>query len=215
MDTIVKHSNQELIYPDEKISNLLKSISIDNLNKRKNKTSKKNIYTRVGKDNKSFRYIKPKAVYQWLDQNYPLWSMEVIHESYKELSNFINIAVRLTVIDPVSFKVRVITRYGSKEAILKKDTKELVPTQYIKAAETDALKRCVVALGGFNDVYMDSEDLEIEDSTEKRNWYVKEILPKMINKELFKESPHLLFEQMLAFDAGKITKEQLINSIND
>jgi recombination DNA repair RAD52 pathway protein len=212
MNDIIKINDESIASPA--IAAVFSELSSKLQQTRKRKTHPNTIKTRAGKSGETYKYIKPNSVYQWLDRHYPLWSMEVIPSSYNELSGYISIAVQLTVIDPTTLQKRTITRYGSKEAILKRDSQNLTLMPYLKSAETDALKRCCVALGGFNDVYMDSEDIEMANNAEDRKWYIEEALPIIKEKPTFKANPEKLFAQMLAFDAGTLSKQQIIRILN-
>lgn len=177
---------------------------------RGSRTPKRKIKTRQGKDGKIFKYIGPLEAYKWLDEHYPLWSMEV-SDSYHQIANWLYVRVTVTIYDSVTGVQRTISRLGGKEAIITKDGGNLASIQYLKAAETDAVKRIVVALGGYNDVYSSDEDLgeDEEELRERRQWYVNNILPKVMEVEIFKMNPERIIEQILRYEAGLLSKEKL------
>lgn len=214
MQDLVQYSSSIQPADMDAYRSILNELSENNVARRKRKTDPRKIKLRQGKGDKSFKYIKGIEAYRWLDKNYPGWSAEVLPESYRELAGWINIAVRLTVIEPITLHKRVITRTGSKEAIVTRETNSIASVQYIKAAETDAIKRCCVALGAWNDVYSD-DDLDDSVSIEDRRWYIEMALPKILQNPAFVASPEKLFQQMLAFDSGLLTKEKIMSILKD
>lgn len=158
MSEIIQHQANQIQQFSEmtqdQVDAIIKEKSQRYTKQRTTKTHKRLIKTREGAKGKIFKYVDRITAMDWLDKNYPGWSMEVVPNSFQALADHIFIAVKLTVVDlNLNGYVRTLTCYGCDEAIKSKETKELVPSQYIKSAETDALKRCVFSLGGFTDVY--------------------------------------------------------------
>lgn len=164
--------------------------------------------TKPGGGGKAYPYVKIAAFYRWLDKHYPGWSMEVLANSVNQMANFVHIAVKLRVVEPEGV-IREITSYGADEAILKDG--QLIPHPYLKSAESDAIKRCVVKLGGFNDVYSDIE-AEIEPLSEaKAKWYIQEVLPTAVKSV----APTVVFKQMNAFAQNLLSKQDLISFVTN
>jgi hypothetical protein len=164
---------------------------------------------------KSFSYVPIKHFYTWLDNHYPGWDFEVDPSSIHEAFGYISVAGKLTVKqvftsshDPhIHMSTgRVIKSYGSDEVINKKDGGGEQSFPYLKAAESDALKRCVVKLGGFNDVYFEV-DAETESQTSKEiteddiTYYMETIAPKV--------TPLQAYKQIVALSRGIITINDL------
>ena len=156
MTDLMFHQEQTIAPSMESISNALKIVSERSLALREAKTPVEVIKLREGKKGKQWKYIDGITVQRWLDTNYPGWQWNVLPETLKKFGGYINIAGTLKVICPELGVFREFTCYGSDEIEYKKDTNEEVSLDYAKAAETDALKRCVFRLGGFTDVYTET-----------------------------------------------------------
>ena len=171
MDNLISAStNYQHIQNIDSIKDAMDKISEANRARRNAKTKPENVKVRQGKGGRKFFYINRQQAQQWLDTNYPLWSVKVgeihiIEDMYEgeQSTGSYNIPVELTVADPATGITRVIECVGTKEFIINKYNNKSYQ-QYIKAAETDGLKRCVFTLGGFGDVY--SPDEEIEELTD-------------------------------------------------
>jgi hypothetical protein len=160
-------------------------------------------------------YVKPLPAYQWLDENYPGWSMEA-HEQVDVMLDHVSVRVTLHLDEMVHRDVnggeyaevhsRSITRWGTEQIKKSKDTGEPIPNEYIKMAETDALKRCVMALGGFADIYMGAEPIEYTIGEDDMAWYTKTVLPYHAQNGT---KPATIFKQMSMFALGKVTKEKI------
>lgn len=160
-------------------------------------TPKRVIKTRQGKANQSFKYVSWVAVCDWLDTNYPGWSFEA--SNAQVIGQSVSVLGTLIVVD--NGLIRKFSCYGEKEGISSEGKFIAIP--YIKAAETDALKRCVARLGGFNDVYT---DVEVETESEINNEsieFITTILPRAI--EEYKDDPSKIFNQIKGFMSGKIS----------
>ena len=200
LSTITQQSNLDIafILPD-----LLEDMGKKHRARRTEPTPVNYVQKKPGGGGKSYPYVKIAAFYRWLDKHYPGWSMEVIPGSISQMANFVHLAVKLRVIEKEGL-VREITSYGADEAILKDG--QLIPHPYLKSAESDAIKRCVVKLGGFNDVYSEI-DAEKEPLSEgKAKWYIENVLP-IATKVL---PPQVVFKQMDAFANDLLTKQDLL-----
>lgn len=124
---------------------------------RREKTSKSVIKEREGYGGMIFKYVNRFTVMRWLDKNYPnLWSMEVDPSSLVLENGLYRAVVKLTVKE-LSYGIeRAITCVGEEGEKNNNDQ------EGYKAAETDALKRCVFTLGGFSDIYAPDEFLLLE-----------------------------------------------------
>lgn len=147
------------------------------------KTKHDKVSLREGKKGQTFKYVKGKEFEKWLDANYPGWSWEVDTQTINQLGGFVSIKGTLTVYDMETGFKRVMSRIGSKEAIIVNATNQLAVMPYLKSAETDALKRCCVALGAFNDVY---SDVDFEDGIDlpESDWqyYFESVFPVLQEK---------------------------------
>lgn len=183
------------------------------LNNRQEPTSEK-LIKNISYGKKNFSYVPIKHFYTWLDEHYPGWEFEVEHNSVREDYGFISVAGRLTVrtVDDGPTKlhyVKTVRSFGSDEVINSKQG-GFQPFPYVKAAESDALKRCVVKLGGFNDVYfeVDAEtesEQPVELSKLEMGIYFSEIAPYF--------TPEMRFKQVLALSKGLINIEQIRSKI--
>lgn len=179
------------------------------LNLRSTKTPPELISQREGPQKKILSYVKPYPIYVWLDTHYPGWSMEV-DDKFSQVAGFIYVTVVLNVIEPTGIK-RTIKRQGCDEAAFNRETKELVSIPYLKAAETDALKRCVMALGGFADIYMDAETHTELVTDEDLLWYMRKVITY---HTVAQTPPRTIFKQMKAFMEGVIKQEDIIKRYN-
>lgn len=199
----VANPNQELV---SILPELLDDMSKKHRARRTDPTPINYVQKKPGGQGKSYAYVKIAAFYRWLDKHYPGWSMEVVPGSMHQMANFVHLAVKLKVIEKEGL-VREITSYGADEAIVKDGN--LISHPYLKSAESDAIKRCVVKLGGFNDVYSDIEAEKEPLSEAKAKWYIENILP-IATKVL---APQVVFKQMDAFANDLLTKQDLLNFI--
>ncbi len=170
---------------------------------RRRRTDKGKVKVRAGKGGKDFRYIGVQEVYKWLDEHYPVFSIEA--GEVRELAGTVNVLVRLEVVDESGVK-RVVQRWGTKEAIVSQD--KLVMGQYIKAAESDGLKRCVVALGGFNDVYYDVDVVEEVDDEEKER--IVAVLMEV--RDIIGDKA--IYETIVRYERGAITMKQVMDKVD-
>ena len=184
------------------IQEVVESVRQKQRRSRRRRTDKGKVKVRSGKGGKDFRYIGVQEAYKWLDENYPIFSIEA--GEVKELAGTVNVLVRLEVIDENGIK-RVVQRWGTKEAIVSQGN--LVMGQYIKAAESDGLKRCVVALGGFNDIYYDVDVVEeVEDEDKERLIGILMEVREVIGDKA-------IYETVVKYDRGAITMKQIMDKV--
>ena len=183
MDTIVKHKADSIISRDDIVSEGFDLLRKKSQRLRSTRTKQDKVSLREGKQGKTFKYVKGKEFEKWLDMNYPGWSWEVDMININQLGGFVSVRGTLTVYDPDTGFKRVMSRVGSKEAIIANATNQLAQMPYLKSAETDALKRCCVALGAFNDVY---SDVDFEDGIDlpESDWqyYFESVFPVLQEK---------------------------------
>lgn len=181
--------------------------------RRRKKTPKAFTKTRQGKGGKAFTYVDRRYVEQWLDDNFPIWSFEVVASSVHTIGDHVHVLGVLTVIDQTGAK-RTLSGYGAKEAI--PSGGHITAHPYLKSAESDALKRCAAMLGCAADIY----NAELKDDTDALSaavadtnillWYANQIPTIVAQYKL--EKIHNLPAQFTALAQGKITKEQIIAS---
>jgi len=199
---IVKYDNEHLFEIDK-----AKNIIYENYYKkiRNKKTPEELVKTREGSQGKFYDYITRRAAMDWLDHNYPGWSMKFIKDKFDNIS--VAMVISIEIYDPVIKRKRIIQAWGEKEVIKKKDGGH-AKIQYWKAAETDALKRCVMTLGGFNDVYTEGDFSE--EIPEELNFYIDELLPKAIK---YMDTETVVFQIKTLFSEG--FNLEMIRAINE
>jgi len=157
---------------------------------------------------KLFSYIKWGSAAMWLDENYPGWSFEVVPESFRENAGSINCIGKLTVYEPNGL-MRIMMAAGNVEINTKKDGTGIVALDYWKVAETDAFKRCVARLGGFNDLYADEVFEEYSNEIDK---LFNEVFPVLIEKAL-EEKHKFNFDNvakvLISYFRGNITIQRI------
>jgi hypothetical protein len=174
------------------------------------KTPKRAKKARTGKGGIQFAYINRAYAKAWLDKHFPFHNISVIHESARLEGGYASIVVRLEVATEEGI-TRVIQMYGSKEAIVVKETGQLAPHPYFKSAETDAIKRCAVWLGCANDVYGNEEldDAEIVGVSKDDISWVLTQMPRFVNA-VDKGFPAGNIPLVLtSFLSGKVSKSQI------
>ena len=183
MESIVQHQANSIISKDDIVKDGFDLLRRKSQRLRSTSTKQDKISLREGKQGKTFKYVKGKEFEKWLDMNYPGWSWEVDIINVNQLGGFVSVRGTLTVHDPDTGFKRVMSRIGSKEAIIVNATNQLAVMPYLKSAETDALKRCCVALGAFNDVY---SDVDFEDGIDlpESDWqyYFESVFPVLQEK---------------------------------
>jgi len=173
-------------------------------------TEQEKISYRKGKAGKEFKYIKKEDCWDWLDSHYPVNSYEIDTASVREIAGFFYVKGILSVYVTELGIFRKVESWGCDEIEFIKGTKDAVAMMYLKNAETDALKRCCVKLGAFNDVYSDIEVDKFVVSDEDFQWYIDNILDIVVKDIKEKKlKPRSLFMQIRMFYSGKIDKEEL------
>lgn len=173
---------------------------------RHTKTNPEDISYRKGKKGKEYKYIKKEVGWNWLDIHYPVNSFELDTSSVRELAGFFYVKGILKVYVTELSIFRVVEAWGCDEIEFKQETKEPVILMYLKNAETDAFKRCLVKLGAFNDVYSEIETDSRIIPDEDLEWYVNTILPVVMKGV---KSAKGFFTQVRMFSNGSLSKEQL------
>tara|TARA_S200002703_G_scaffold159482_1_gene173110 strand:- start:835 stop:1539 length:705 start_codon:yes stop_codon:yes gene_type:complete len=217
MNEIQKLSNLPIqednaIFVSDSIKDVHNRIAKENKQTRSRKTPKKDKKMRKGKGQDYYLYIDRLTAQKWLDENYPLWSMEAGEIDALETDQGIqfNMQVRVDFYDKLTNVARSVKCWGYKEGIYNKEG-QLTNQQYYKSAETDALKRCVYTIGGFADVYKPDEEIiqQIEDED-----FVEQIgmLRELIEIWIKPDSPisnKKLNSFIQDFSAGNLTNTQL------
>ena len=133
------------------------------------KTPKKHIYQRPAKGGGQWDYVTGVYVKKVLNYVFGwLWSFQIVDKARE--GDLVWVQGRLTINNPKTFEPIIIKeQFGRAEVKFKKGTK--IPLDYgndLKAAATDALKKCASELGIASDVYGASEFKEVgieDDST--------------------------------------------------
>jgi len=150
----------------------------------------------------TFKYVKQKWFYNWLDEHYPGWSWELDTSFKDDKGGFITVIGKLIVLDPNTNLIRQVSSVGTKQAIVSKE-KGLIEHPYYKSAETDAVKRAAIKLGAFNDIYGEYEADADETVPEVEiGWYIENIVPLMLSKGY---EGTKIYKQLNSFLMGTIT----------
>lgn len=179
---------------------------------RQRPTPKQHLYVREGGGGKEFVYVKQGYVMSWLDENFPVWSFEILKE-WEDSYGHVNVLGKLTVLissGDASIE-RVATSIGTKELTVARNSGTVVKSPYYKAAETDSLKRCARYFGCANDIYMgeDLDDIEIvsdEQAADFVNNYLPAILDKLTHNKL---TPTQVLNLVKNYTMGTISIEQI------
>ncbi len=148
-------------------------LSLEQIQKFFSETPKEKILTRSAKGGGSWDYVAGSYVTQVLNSLFGfLWSFEVItsmEDAFKTASSG-------TVVVQGRLRVKIgdewVTKeqYGRKEVTYKKGTKDLLDFgNDLKAAATDAKKKCASELGLFADVYAKEDFFEVRIVEETEN----------------------------------------------
>ena len=119
-----------------------------------------NIKQRAGRGGKQFRYVTGSYVQKVLNQVFGwMWSFEVKDHGNSPDGSSVWALGKLTILDPVTRTPMMIKeQFGSSEYKKEKGTgKEVDYADDLKAASTDALKKCSSLLGIAADVYADED----------------------------------------------------------
>ena len=211
--------DEQIVLKDKAIQILPESIiaqfRAEEQDRRNEQTSKDIVRQRPGKQGQTWDYITRIDAMKFLDRYYPkLWSFRIVPDSFKQFMNFVYVLGELTVIDPKTGLQRTVQSYGCDEGETKKNSDELVSLIYIKNAEADALKRCCVYLGGFNDVYSDETEYGSSKATDDDLvWFLDSIMSRLAKKYKSNElEARSLFMTVNGFLRGDISKDKLIRA---
>ena len=117
------------------------------------RTPKEQIYKRPGKGGKTFDYVTVSYIQRVLDYTFGWnWDFEVV-EHGKE-ADHVWVLGKLTVRNPEGTRTITKTQFGRSEVKYMKNSKDLVDYgNDLKAAASDALKKCASMLGIARDIY--------------------------------------------------------------
>lgn len=133
------------------------------------KTPKTVVKTRKGKGGKDWSYVSVGHVIKKLNKTFGgHWSFEIKTDDatalmMAEKTGAIALRGRLTIYNPDTQEFIFKEQYGRKEVAHKKDSNQLLDFgNDMKAAASDALKKCASEFGFFSDIYAEEDFLEIE-----------------------------------------------------
>lgn len=163
--------NQVVLKQDELTltTNKQNFFNLEQLKKIRHKTPPSMIYERPAKGGGKWKYVKSADVVVALNTTFGgFWDFSIITDEATALEMAVktkSIVVRgkLTITNPDTGASVSREQYGRKDVAFKKGTNE--PLDFgndMKAAASDALKKCASQFGLFNDIYRDNEIMEIE-----------------------------------------------------
>jgi len=163
--------NQVVVKQDELTltTNKQNFFNLEQLKKIRHKTPPSMIYERPAKGGGKWRYVKAADVIMALNTTFGgFWDFSIITDEATALEMAVktkSVVVRgkLTITNPTTGVSVSREQYGRKDVMFKKNTNE--PMDFgndMKAAASDALKKCASQFGLFNDIYRDNELMEIE-----------------------------------------------------
>jgi len=161
---------------------------------------------------REYTYIKREACINYLDNNFLEWEWDFDPSSITRGEYFFYGAGCLRVIEPISKLERKMRTIGECRYHIKDG--QIQYKDFYKTVDTDSLKRSIVLLGGFHDVYTDSEEDGQNDDTEPEVFVklVKQILmlAESDNKDITLES----FQNIIYnFVKGRINLENIIKTL--
>ncbi len=137
------------------------------------RTPREHIYTRQGKGGGTFTYVTGVYVTKLLNFIFGFnWDFEVIDKGRE--GDQVWVQGKLTVKNPAGDKTITKTQFGRADIKFKRDTKIMLDYgNDLKAASTDALKKCASLLGIASDVYgkaefKDEVGVDVQSSPEAR-----------------------------------------------
>jgi len=168
------------------------------------KTPKEHIYTRPAKGGGEWEYVTGVYVKKVLNYCFGWrWDFEI--KEHGREGNLVWVLGRLTIKNQKNEPIIVKEQFGRADIKFKKGTK--TPLDYgndLKAAATDALKKCASELGIASDVYGKNEFREIQ---QEDKGYVP---PKdEIIGEVEEEKPRPKLEELKGMLKGKTDKEKI------
>lgn len=177
------------------------------------KTPKQHIYTRKGKGGMNFDYVTGVYVKKVLNYCFGwMWDFEV--KSHGKEENLLWILGRLTIKDKSGKPMIVKEQFGRADIKFLKGTKS--PVDFgndLKAAATDALKKCASELGIASDVYGQTEFQEIQ--KEDKGFTPPKIEVSEQKKEIEPEQKPTgqKVEELKKILKGKTDKEKIENML--
>lgn len=165
--------------------------NLEQLKKIRHVTPASMIYERPAKGGGTWKYVKAADVIVALNTTFGgFWDFSIITDEATALEIAIKtksvvVRGRLTITNPSTGVSVTREQYGRKDVAFKKGTNE--PMDFgndMKAAASDALKKCVSQFGLFNDIYRDNELVEIKivsnEEEEKPESTISEKVKKVI-----------------------------------
>lgn len=176
------------------------------------KTPREHIYTRPGKGGGQFEYVTGTYIKKILNYTFGwMWDFEIKDKGRE--GNQVWILGRLTIKNPKGEPMVVKEQFGRADIKFKRDSKEMVDYgNDLKAATTDALKKCAAELGIASDVYGKNEFKEIKD--EKGKFQSGESVPTA-PKEDRPELKKLVAELAKRGATNKREAIEMLNQITD
>lgn len=163
--------NQVVVKQDELTltTNKQNFFNLEQLKKIRHKTPSSMIYKRPAKGGGKWKYVKSADVVMALNTIFGgFWNFSIITDEATALEMAVKtksvvVRGRLTITNPSTGVSVTREQYGRKDVAFRKGTNE--PMDFgndMKAAASDALKKCASQFGLFNDIYRDNEIMEIE-----------------------------------------------------
>ena len=143
--------------------------NFEQLKKIRHSTPASMVYKRPAKGGGTWKYVKSADVILALNTTFGgFWDFSIITDEATALEMAIKtksvvVRGRLTITNPSTGVSVTREQYGRKDVAFKKGTNE--PMDFgndMKAAASDALKKCASQFGLFNDIYRDNELVEIK-----------------------------------------------------
>lgn len=143
--------------------------NFEQLKKIRHSTSASMVYKRPAKGGGTWKYVKSADVILALNTTFGgFWDFSIITDEATALEMAVKtksvvVRGRLTITNPSTGVSVTREQYGRKDVAFKKGTNE--PMDFgndMKAAASDALKKCASQFGLFNDIYRDNELVEIK-----------------------------------------------------
>nr|DAO33591.1 MAG TPA: Rad52/22 family double-strand break repair protein [Caudoviricetes sp.] len=163
--------NQVVVKQDELTltTNKQNFFNLEQLKKIRHKTPQSMIYERPAKGGGKWKYVKSADVVLALNTIFGgFWDFSIITDEATALEMAVKtksviVKGRLTITNPTTGVSITREQYGRKDVAFRKGTNE--PMDFgndMKAAASDALKKCASQFGLFNDIYRDNEIMEIQ-----------------------------------------------------
>lgn len=143
--------------------------NFEQLKKIRHSTPASMVYKRPAKGGGTWKYVKSADVILALNTTFGgFWDFSIITDESTALEMAVKtksvvVRGRLTITNPSTGVSVTREQYGRKDVAFKKGTNE--PMDFgndMKAAASDALKKCASQFGLFNDIYRDNELVEIK-----------------------------------------------------